>query len=376
MPTIDFIYFDAGGGHRAAATALKAVIELQKRPWNVRMVNLQEVLAPLDIFRQLTGVRMEDGYNFLLKKGWTLGSAQLLMLVHVIIRVNHHRAVRMLEKHWRETRPDMVVSLVPNFNRAMFQSLRNACPSVPYITTLTDFADYPPHFWIEKQEQYFICGTEKAVEQARSQGHSAKQIFATSGMIIRPGFYEEVSIDRGAERAQLGLDPNLPTGIVLFGGQGSGVMFDITRRLSEAKANVQLILICGRNERLAARLRSLKTNIRIHVEGFTTEVPRFMRLSDFLIGKPGPGSISEAVAMNLPVIIERNAWTMPQERYNTEWVEEKGAGIVLKNFRQIQEGIDRLLAPGALDRYRANVTAIENRAVFEIPEILARLLPS
>ena len=60
-----------------------------------------------------------------------------------------------------------------------------------------------------------------------------------------------------------------------------------------------------------------------------------MQLADYFIGKPGPGSISEAVAMHLPVIVERNAWTMPQERYNADWLIEKGVGIALPNFRGI-----------------------------------------
>jgi 1,2-diacylglycerol 3-beta-galactosyltransferase len=74
---IDFIYFDAGGGHRAAATALKSVIEQQMLPWDVRLINLQEVLHSLDIFRKVTGIRLEDIYNLMLAKGWTLGSAQV-----------------------------------------------------------------------------------------------------------------------------------------------------------------------------------------------------------------------------------------------------------------------------------------------------------
>ena len=98
-----------------------------------------------------------------------------------------------------------------------------------------------------------------------------------------------------------------------------------------------------------------------------------MHLADFFIGKPGPGSISEAVAMKLPVIVERNAWTLPQERYNAEWVREQRAGMVLPNFRErARRGREEMLAK--LDEYRANVAKIENRAVFEIPDILARLI--
>jgi hypothetical protein len=76
--------------------------------------------------------------------------------------------------------------------------------------------------------------------------------------------------------------------------------------------------------------------------------------------------------MKLPVIMERNAWTLPQERYNVEWVRERDAGIVLDNFRGIAAAVDRLL--GDLDAFRASVEQIHNRAVFEIPEILSAIL--
>jgi Monogalactosyldiacylglycerol (MGDG) synthase len=371
---IDFIYFDAGGGHRAAAMALKSVIDSQKRsthnqPWEIRLVNLQEVLDTLDVFRKVSGIRLEDIYNKMLAKGWTLGSAQGLQFMHGVIRLYHGPTVRLLARQWEDAQPDLVVSLVPNFNRALYQSLRTALPKVPYVTILTDFADYPPHFWMEPgQEQFFICGTEKAVEQARSLGHSNDRIFTASGMILRPHFYEPVVLDHERERTRLGLDPSRPTGLVLFGGQGSKVMLEISRRLTDT----QLIFICGRNAKLAERLKALPVRAPRLVEGFTQEVPHYMQLSDFFIGKPGPGSISEAVTMKLPVIVERNAWTLPQERYNAEWVRERHAGMVVPNFRSIDAAVKELLA--SLDSYSESVSRIQNRAVFEIPEILATIL--
>ena len=338
------------------------------------MVNLQEVLHSLDIFRNITGIRLEDLYNLMLAKGWTLGSAQGLKFMHAVLRIRHASMVRVLSKYWTEAQPDLVVSLVPNFNREMCDSLQMALATkplttTPFVTILTDFADYPPHFWIERQKQYLICGTEKAVGQAREQGHDDNHIFRTSGMILRPNFYQPVKVDREAERARLGLDPARPTGLVLFGGQGSKVMLEIAERAKDT----QLILICGRNQTLAAKLRALpQGKAPRFVEGFTSEIPYYMHLADFFIGKPGPGSISEAVAMKLPVIVERNSWTLPQERYNAEWVIEKGAGIVLPNFRRIGEAVREL--EGSLENYRANVSRIENRAVFEIPEILSKIL--
>jgi UDP-N-acetylglucosamine:LPS N-acetylglucosamine transferase len=110
------------------------------------------------------------------------------------------------------------------------------------------------------------------------------------------------------------------------------------------------------------------------VEGFTKEVPRYMQLVDYFIGKPGPGSVSEAVAMHLPLIVERNAYTLPQERFNAEWITEQGVGMVLPNFRGIARAVDSLLEPAAYARYRAATERQQNRAVFEIPGILEKIL--
>ncbi|MGO9128757.1 MAG: glycosyltransferase [Bryobacteraceae bacterium] len=368
---LDFLFFDAGGGHRSAAQALELVIRQQQRPWEVRLVNLQELLDPLDVFRKLTGLRLQDVYNLMLKKGWTLGSPQLTGLMHVLIRLFHSRQVALLERHWRASRPEMVVSIVPNFNRAIAQSVSNALPGTPFATVLTDFADYPPHFWMERESQYLICGSARAVEQARALGHPDERIFRTSGMILHPRFYEPVAVDRRAERVRLGLDPGRRTGLVLFGGQGSRVMLEIARRLDSCGLGLQLILICGRNEKLRRKLGEEKSRLPRFVEGFTTEIPYYMALSDFFIGKPGPGSISEALAMKLPAIVERNAWTLPQERYNADWVVEHGVGMVVPNFRHIGAAVGDLLAPRNFERLRANAGAVANRAVFEIPEILA-----
>jgi Glycosyltransferase family 28 C-terminal domain/Monogalactosyldiacylglycerol (MGDG) synthase len=374
MRRIDFVFFDAGGGHRSAATALQQVIAEQNHPWRVSLVNLQEVLDPLDIVRQTTGLRMQDFYNLLLKKGWTLGTPALLKVMHAVIRWYHPAQVRLLEALWRERRPDLVVSLIPNFNRALGESLRNAAPHTPFITILTDLADYPPHFWIEQQPQYFICATERAIEQARGLGHSGDRLFRVSGVILNPRFYQPVAIDPRTERRSLGLEPGLPTALVLFGGQGSSVMTRIADRLDRSGLDLQLILICGRNEQLRRKLSERRFRIPVHIQGFTTEVPYYMRLADFFIGKPGPGSISEAVHMGLPVIVERNAWTMPQERYNTEWVLEKQVGLVVPGFQQVAAAVAELLRAGNLERYRANTAALANCAVFEIPALLSQVL--
>ncbi len=366
---VDLVYFNAGGGHRVSAQALEAAILEQGRPWQVRRVNLTEVLDSKDVFRRITGVAPEHLYNVRLQRGWTLGLAQELKLLQRMIRLGHSAMLRVLQSHWQRTEPDLVVSLVPNFNRVLYDSVAASLRGVPYVTVMTDLADHPPNFWIEPgQEQHIVCGTPRAAQQAAAMGYPAARIHLTSGMIIRPEFYRPPLADRDAERRRLGLEPSRPTGVVMFGGHGPRVMLDIERQLPD----MQLILMCGHNAGLASRLRRAGASAPRLVLEFTPDVVHYLQLGDFLIGKPGPASLTEAVQLGLPVVTVRNAWTMPQERYNTQWVRDNGFGVVHDSFRDIRATVVELV--GRLPAYRRNLRAYTNRAVFEVPAILGKIL--
>ena len=372
MKRVDLVWFNAGGGHRAAAMALEQEILAQGRPWQVRKVNLTEVLDPSALFKRVTGIEPEDIYNKRLASGFTLGLAQELKLLQALIRVGHQALVQRLRRHWQATQPDLVVSLVPNFNRSLHVSLHLARPGVPFVTVLTDMADHPPSFWIEPDlQQHVICGTAHAVSQALAAGCPPSRVHRATGMILRPEFHVAPRLDatqRQAARLAVGLDAHTPTGLVLFGGTGSRVMKRIAARLPQTP----LILMCGRNELLARELRAMPATAPRIVVGYTGEVMRWMQLADFFIGKPGPGSLSEAIQMGLPVIVTRNAWTMPQERWNSQWVQQHDLGVVQRSFADIQAGVDHITR--RLDDYRSHVRAVDNRAVFEVPRILHRIL--
>jgi UDP-N-acetylglucosamine:LPS N-acetylglucosamine transferase len=372
MTRVDLVWFNAGGGHRAAAQALEQVMHAQGRPWQVRKVNLTEVLDPTDRFRSFTGLAPEDLYNRRLGSGFTLGLAQELRLLQGLIRLAHPALVQRLARHWKSTQPDLVVSLIPNFNRALHDALAQARPGAPFVTVLTDMADHPPHFWIEPQtRQHLVCGTGHAMAQALAAGCPPWRLHRASGMILRPEFYLPAPADRNARRLAAGLDACTPTGLVLFGGTGSRVMKRIAARLPDTP----LILMCGRNEALAAELRALPAGSASAprlVVGHTPDVARWMQLADFFIGKPGPGSLSEAVQMGLPVIVTCNSWTMPQERWNAQWIRQHGLGIVLRGFGPVDRAVADLT--DQLPAWNARVRAMDNRAVFELPAILERIL--
>ncbi len=148
----------------------------------------------------------------------------------------------------------------------------------------------------------------------------------------------------------------------------------IARRIEVAGIKTQLIFVCGHNDKLRERIESMKLSYPFHCVGFTPEIPYYMKLADFFIGKPGPGSISEALVMGLPLIVERNSWTMVQERFNTDWIAQNGFGVVLPSFRDIGAAVSTMLDREQFSHLRANVEAFDNRAVFEIPEILEGLI--
>jgi UDP:flavonoid glycosyltransferase YjiC (YdhE family) len=372
---LTIVFHHAGGGHRSAAEALKATLSGQEHPWDVSLLDIQELLDPLDLIRRATGLRIQDTYNLILRRGWTRITPLLLRILQETIRAYHGPIVKLLRAYWTQHPADLVLSVIPHFNREIAESLRpivarTASTKTPFVTLITDLADYPPHFWIEQDSEYIIAGTERARQQALTMGHAADHIFQTSGMILKPQFYEKSTVDRVAERKKLGLEPDCPTGIVLFGGHGSKVMVDIAKKLDETGSGVQLILISGHNQKLAAQLKNLQTKKPIAVVGFAQNVEYYMALADFFIGKPGPGSISEALQFHLPVIVECNSKTLPQERYNAEWVTENGYGIVVPSFKRIAPAVQQLLESATFNEFRLKVNEYCNRALFDVPVIL------
>lgn len=375
MRKLTIIFHHAGGGHRNAAEAVKSTLTAQDDPWDVSLLDLQELLDPLDLLLRFTGIRIQDTYNQILRRGWTRFTPQLLKILQTTIRVYHTPIVKALQAFWAEHPTDLVLSVIPHFNREIAESLKGGGSEPTFVTLITDLADYPPRFWIERESEYIVAGTERAKQQALALGHASDHVFETSGMVLKPKFYEKEVFDtseaqRVSERKRLGLGPDLLTGIVLFGGHGSRVMIDIVKRLDQSGADEQLILICGHNAKLEAELKGLNTRKPKLVLGFTQNVEHYMALADFFIGKPGPGSISEALQFHLPVIVECNSKTLPQERYNAQWVAEKGYGIVVKSFSEIASAVQQLTQKENFAELRHNTQRYSNRALAEVSDIL------
>ncbi|MDJ0734077.1 MAG: glycosyltransferase [Nostocaceae cyanobacterium] len=379
--SINVVTGQGGGGHYATYHAMRAIAEKEQLPWEFQVTDMDDIITGLSQENKVKnaydmfGFSAHDIYNHMVKSGWTWLWPLLMRLNKLLVKLNYKMGVSLFEELWHQQQPDLVVSVMPLFNKAIWESLQKAKPGTPLVTVMTDFADCPPAFWIEPGTgNYLVCATEKAVEQARDLGVEEDLIVKTSGLVIHPNFYQPVSWDRRSQRQQLGLDPDCPTGLVMFGGNGSKVMLDIAKRLECLQDKLQLIFLCGRNQELALALHQSQGLQKRFVTTFTEDIPYYMHLADFFIGKPGNVSISEAMAMNLPVITERNASTMIQEKYCSQWITDKDVGIVISNFRDIKQAVTQLIQPENYSRYRANLHTFNNQAVFEVVDLLQRTL--
>ncbi|MEM7553852.1 MAG: hypothetical protein AAF378_07090 [Cyanobacteria bacterium P01_A01_bin.84] len=316
---INFLTIRMGGGHYATLHALSAIIKQEEIPWEIQITDIDKILEEasteykfIDPLKAFSGIPAYEFWNYFLKKGWTWLQAPLIWFFKLAIKFFHKTSIKIFQGYWWEQNPDLVVSLVPLYNRIVWETLQKAKPGTPFVTILTDFADCPHEFWIEPSiNSHVVCGTKKAVEQAHELGVKPEKIFQTSGMVIHPRFYQPITHD------------------------GDGLPFE-------------------------------NGSIDTHFEK--------QRLGFFFIGKPGPGSISEALAMKLPVIVERNFATLIPERYNTQWVEEKQVGLVIPSFCQIDKAVLELIKPNNYLLYRKNAIALNNQAVFEAVQIISSIL--
>jgi 1,2-diacylglycerol 3-beta-galactosyltransferase len=243
-----------------------------------------------------------------------------------------------------------------------------------FLVLLTDYADFPPHFWMEPGVDGVVVGSDHAVTQALSLGLPREKIHRVSGMILHPRFYAPAAAGRSL-RGELGIPGEAFAILVLFGGVGSAEIEPLCAALLDASPDWHVVAICGRNPGLEARLQSLVPGSkgRLHPVGFTDRMPEFMGAVDLLLTKPGPGTIAEALHMGLPPLVVSGPYTVPQERFNAGFVETGGLGVVVPDWPDFPAAAAGFLKDGGrrLAEARQAIGALpRNRAVYEVLDLL------
>jgi UDP-N-acetylglucosamine:LPS N-acetylglucosamine transferase len=258
------------------------------------------------------------------------------------------------------------------YNPALYRSVRLVNPDATCITIPVDFEEAQPRYWFTpKVEQHYFIATDRLAEQARQAGIPDPFIHRLPGFIVDPEFYQVPRLNIVQERVRLGLDPELPTGLVSFGGQGSILLSGIARCLAQSGLKLNLIFLCGRNQTVYDELSRAETPYCKLVLGYTRETPiYYQRLADFVIGKPGTMTITEALITRTPLIAIESRGMKPVQHGNEDWVRERGTGIIVEGLDKLAQAVIEVSTSRS---YLHRAEQEFHRGVFEATDLISSL---
>ncbi len=313
---------DTGGGHRASAQALQAAFAARyPGRFEVEIVDLWTDYTPWPInrFPRLYGPIIGRAL-WLWRLLWLVfenerGHSAALRLVYLLCR---NRLRKVLQAH----RPHLIISVHPLMQHLVMWMLEQEGAAIPFATVVTDLASFH-HGWFHARAVRCFVASEAAAEAASRHGLRARLL----GLPVRPAFSQPLP-DKVTARARLGLAEGGFTALLLGGGEGMGpvaaIAHAVARRLGAEGKDAQLVVICGRNERLRQSLQRSDWPLPARVCGFVDNMEEWMAASDCVITKAGPGTIAEALICRLPILL--SGFIPGQESGNVSYVVENGVG--------------------------------------------------
>jgi 1,2-diacylglycerol 3-beta-galactosyltransferase len=349
-----FLISDTGGGHRSAANAITAALDEIKEPFAFEH-RIEDVAAHCAFPLTQLGL----GYSMALRYAPPVYGA----LYYATNGRRRYRAlVRFCEPLYRERlrdlflsyNPDVIVSVHPLLNHAALRARADAgMQHVPIVTVITDLGKVHES-WLMPDADAVVVPAREVYERALSRGISPSRL-RLLGQPIHPKFDDVVGTKEELRKA-LGLPADRLVVMLMAGGEGGGKLLPTTLALAKARLPIHLMVVCGRNEPLREKLdemsRSLPTPMT--VLGFTDKIPEYFRAVDLLVTKAGPGSLAEANAAQLPVVVYD--YVPGQERGNVEFVRHNGLGAVaIHGAGEVVRAVRTMIkTPHRLDEIRRN----------------------
>lgn len=361
-----FLMSDTGGGHRAAAEAIRDALFIRYGKHNL-LVDLVDVFKesffPLNYMPEFYPVWINNS-----KASWGIGYnlSNTRRRAKVLSRGMYLTSGHLLRRMVREYPADVIVSVHSVITRPTLYALHTLQKRPPFVTVVTDLVS-THMFWYDARVERCLVPTQAAYDRGLESGISPAQMRIT-GLPVHPQFMSELK-DRDKARYELGWEQNIPTILMVGGGQGMGPLFDTARAINQQRLNCQLAIIAGRNAPLKARLEAAQWNQPTHIYGFVRDMPRLMSAGDMIVTKAGPGTICEAAIAELPMIISD---AIPgQETGNIDYVVNNNAGVYAPTPDKVAATVTAWLQEGeaGLRRRAENAKKIGHpNAVWEIAE--------
>jgi len=359
-----YFFSDTGGGHRSAATAIiKAVEHLAGDRYSQEMVDVFAACSGfLNVFAKLYAPVIKYSPRLWGQLYYWLDDEKKLEQLE---KISRPFILKELKKMLEQKRPDVIVSVHPLVNHLTVKALKELGLKTPFIVAITDPVTLH-RAWVTPEADEVIVATPEAKKLAVRYGMPEKKI-KTIGMPIDPKFF--INQKKSARRSRRF------TILMMGGGEGAGGLYEIIKEFAARRFDGQLIVIAGRNKQLETKLKKEAADFGfpVRVFGFTNQVDELMAESDLIITKAGPGTIAEALAMNLPIII--TAWLPGQEEGNVEFVVRSNVGRVSKDPKRVVELVNELRTTSEFEEMKKNIKKVSRpQAALDIAkEILARL---
>lgn len=341
-----------GGGHKSTAEALGHWFEENLPDSKVRVLDyFEEFVSPVTTaaasFGYTQSVRLFPmGYSLFYEATRNLkpesGTQEWL----------NSLGIRELEEYLRQGPADLIVAVHPTPAGALAKLRRTGQLNCPAVTVITDYAVHSQ--WIHQGTDLYVVGSD-CVRAGLLHRNVPDEIIRVTGIPIRTN--TALLQQREALREKWGLKPNLPTVMVMTGAQG---MMRRPWRLFNTIASrpVQGFFLCGKDKALMTRLKlraALYPEFRIMP--FVRIVPELMCVSDVLITKAGGLTTSEALAMELPMIIFH---PIPGQEYaNRDYLVRGNAALSAKTQVELGNALDSLCQhPEKLEQMRSAIQSM------------------
>jgi processive 1,2-diacylglycerol beta-glucosyltransferase len=365
------VYSDAASGSRSAAAALQNVMQAQCSHCRVRMVNITEIFNHHPLFGTIirTGTRY---FNWQMKRDRGFDLRRLIdgaLFCHDLVG---RKGIRKMAAYWQSFYPDVVISVAPLFNPALYRSAMEVNPHVQCITIPVNFNEVRSRYWFTpKIKQYYLNATEQLQQQAAKAGIPEQDRFRINGMPVDESAYGPAPADRDFQLRSIGLNPEWPVGLLSFGAQGSRKILAITRALAKQHRQLNLIILCGKNKKLFSQIKALKLPFPTAVYSYLNQTPQlFQHLSDFAIGKPGAMTISEALITQKPLIVLKSRSLRPLQKSQEEWLTQTGTGMVAASPSTIASAITDIINDKT---YKQRMTEHHHRGIYQVAAFVEKV---
>ena len=292
------------GGHRSAARSLtQALNELPNV--QARELDTLEVSSPKLVNAQkgFFGF-VSEKMPFLRRWGFQLalkGSPLASFVGTAVLKAKAALSPQVLQ-NIREQQPDLVVSTHSQTNAMLSHWKKAGKLDMPVHSVPTDFMAHA--IWAQDRVDHYYVAAEPTRQDLARLGVDPSRISVT-GIPISPAFAHQPDETREALSTRLGLDPELPTVLLMGGSLGLQPYEKLIDALEASPYPMQVVAITGRNQAAKARLEEMQGSTRhpLHVQGFVSNGADWMRAADVAVSKPGGLTLSELLALRKPVIV-------------------------------------------------------------------------